>query len=337
MRMLVLAVPLLSCSFLRAVPPPKVYEPPTPLTCTQTRLYPGVDVGLGALMLGATGVAGYQASQAPKVETIAVVVAVAGLAALAGISAATGFTGAAGCDALHARLKQHEYQQFAAQKTMAVGVVGARTDAPVPLDAIDGKPAMVWLHTGGPWFLGSQFSDGWRDVVGAPVSNVVRALTSTEPAVLVRDRLVRPPPGDYRGDEGWQALRWGDIDADIAKSLTIGVRRPLSADSVFASSTATVLGNEAAVRLLLFRGRLAGVEVTPTSGSFSEWESALASKYGGARQTALLERRWETAETFVLLTMQGLSPRITYTSRLWEVMVGPDVERAEQQKANQDL
>jgi len=327
-----------SCSFLRGVQPPKVYEPPAELTCTQTRLYPGVDTALSVLFVGSAVALAAGAARASPEQTVASVAISGAVGALAGVSAFYGFTGAARCDQLHAKLKDYEYQQFAASKALSGAGVGARPDAPIPVDSVNGRPVLTWAVVQGAWRLVAKFSDGWRDLDGGrlPEASVTRALLSKEPPVELGTTLVRPPPTEYRGEEGWQGLKWGATAAEVgaAFAVTANIVSPNITELV---GDATVINVPSRVIFSMYRGRLAGVLVTVGGGYRKDWESALQSKYGVGESPRLLVTEWKTNETRVVLNGERLETSILYSSLLWSVFSGPEYDRLEREKANKDL
>lgn len=315
-----------------------MYEPPAELTCTQTRLYPGVDTGLAALFIASAVVAAAGLVNTPPEQRFLTAGITGAVGALAGVSAFYGFTGAARCDVLNAKLKDYEYQKFAAAKALGGEGVGARADAPVPSDVVGGKTVLSWAVVQGSWRLVAKFSDGWRDTDGGriPQSSVTRSLASAEAPVELGTMLVRPPAGDYRGEEGWQGLKWGAATTEVEAAVAV-TPRIVSPNITELTGEAAVLSTPSRVTFIMYRGRLAGVLVGVSGGYRKDWESALQSKYGQGESTRLLVTRWVTAESTIVLNGERLETSILYTSLLWSVFTGPEYERLEREKAQKDL
>lgn len=101
----VMAVLLSSCSLIRSQAPASDYVPPADPLCSDSRLYPVVDLGVGSLFVLST--VGLIVSAASSTSTnnggaIASAAAGAGLTGLFGFSAYRGFSSASQCDDAHA-------------------------------------------------------------------------------------------------------------------------------------------------------------------------------------------------------------------------------------------
>lgn len=345
MRVLAVVVLMLftsSCAFFKTVKAPATYEPPAEVTCTTGNTYSAVDFVLGGVvMLGVVGLLGSSASSSKPLTTAEQVGITAGFAGLAAPFVASGIYGlshTAKCRELAKRLKDYEYQQFAAQKVMLGAGLGARSDAPVPADSLNGKTVLTWAVVQGQWKLAAMFSDGWRDLSGdrIPTSTVSRSISSSETPVELGPLLVRPPGLDYRGEEGWQGLKWGATTEEVGASFTV-TPRVVSPNITELVGEATVLETPATVTFTMYRGRLAGVYVGAAGATRRDWEQALQTKYGEGQSTRLLVTRWVAKETTIVLNGESLYPTILYTSLLWSVFIGPEYERLERAKAQKDL
>jgi hypothetical protein len=196
---------------------------------------------------------------------------------------------------------------------------------------IDDKIAAVAAFDDGEWREWSKPDEVQPVDAGALLSD-----PKAKPVPVAAGGWFQPIKASYRGNEGWQKLRWGMTTAEVLS--TLGKVERLKPDEFCQLAWRWKIGaTPVKVQAVIVTDRLAAISVQVPTESYDVVKNLVVAKYGEPSEEAFLSARWSLTESTISVRLIALTPTVLYMSKVFAVLGMEQISKLQKKQADEGL